>query len=144
MAEGDKTRQLNANQEKAIDLLLQGQNDREVAEAIGVSRQTVNGWRRGNAPFVAELNARRRELWQAEHERLRGLLAEAVDVLEVQLKEGEVSDRVRQAAAVHVLKALGLYGVGGVPRGTEDADALAVEWEKAEKAAALDRLLAGM
>ena len=36
----DKTRQLSIEQANAIEHLLQGQSDRAVAEAVGVSRQT--------------------------------------------------------------------------------------------------------
>ena len=39
----DKTRQLSIEQANAIEHLLQGQSDRAVAEAVGVSRQTVSG-----------------------------------------------------------------------------------------------------
>lgn len=46
MAKSDKNGQLNIEQENAIDLLIQGKSDREVAEAIGVARQTVNQWER--------------------------------------------------------------------------------------------------
>ncbi len=45
MAKSDKNGQLNIEPENAIDLLIQGKSDREVAEAIGVARQTVNQWR---------------------------------------------------------------------------------------------------
>ena len=38
----DKTRQLSIEQANAIEHLLQGQSDRAVAEAVGVSRQTVS------------------------------------------------------------------------------------------------------
>src|SRR5947209_4565379 len=45
----DKTPDITANlsiaQEDAIELLLQGHNDRQVAEAINVNRMTVCDWR---------------------------------------------------------------------------------------------------
>jgi len=130
MAEADKTRQLNVKQENAIDLLLQGQSDREVAEAVGVSRQTVTEWRNGNAVFGAELNRRRQEVWGGQQERLRGLVAKAVDVLEEQLEDeqGMTPVRVRQAAAVHILKAVGLYGSKLEPRGYTDPEMVEAVW----------------
>ncbi len=46
MAKPDKERQsLSIEQQNAIDMLVLGKSDREVAEAVGVSRQTVCGWR---------------------------------------------------------------------------------------------------
>lgn len=132
MAEADKTRQLNVKQENAIDLLLQGQNDREVAEAVGVSRQTVTEWRNGNPVFVAELNRRRKEVWGGQQERLRGLVAKAVDTLEEQLEDehGMTPVRVRQAAAVHILKAVGLYGTKLQPAGSSDPERVEADWRE--------------
>ena len=143
MAEADKTRQLNVKQENGIDLLLQGQNDREVAEAVGVSRQTVTEWPNGNAVFVAELNRRRQEVWEGEVERLRGLVAKAIDVLEEELEDeqGMVPLRVRQAAAVHILKAVGLYGTKLRPAGNTDPEALGASW-RSERA--LTEVLKGL
>ena len=60
----DQIRQeLSIAQLNAIDLLVTGKTDQEVSEAIGMSRQTVNGWRNANPYFQAALNRRRRELW---------------------------------------------------------------------------------
>ena len=134
MAEADKTGQLNVKQENAIDLLLQGQSDREVAEAVGVSRQTVTEWRNGNAVFAAELNRRRQEVWGGQEERLRGLVAKAVDVLEEQLEGVMVPARVRVSAAVHILRAVGLYGTELRPGGSTDPETLEALWRS-------DRLL---
>ena len=53
---------LSQKQLTAIDMILTGLNDREVAEALGVGRNTVNKWRNHNEDFQAELNERRREL----------------------------------------------------------------------------------
>jgi len=52
----DKTRQLSQEQMNAIEHLLQGRSDRAAAEAVGVSRQTVWGWRNNDVLFIAELN----------------------------------------------------------------------------------------
>lgn len=38
-------RDLSVDQRNAIDLLVLGKTDQEVADVAGVSRQTVNGWR---------------------------------------------------------------------------------------------------
>ena len=53
MTANDKNRQLNQKQLNAIELLLQGGTDSEVAEAVGVSRQTVNEWKNHDPNFVA-------------------------------------------------------------------------------------------
>src|SRR5579884_1829578 len=60
---GHLARELSVAQLNAIDLLVCGATDGEAAEAVGVSRQTVNTWRHHDPAFVAELNSRRLEIW---------------------------------------------------------------------------------
>lgn len=118
MAKRDIVRQpageLSIEQHNAIDLLIQGKSDRETAEAVGVVRQTVTGWRLSNAAFICELNKRRADVWGAQTERLRAMVGEALGVLADDLRQ-EDDRRLRQAAAVHVLRAVGMWGVGAPP-----------------------------
>ena len=133
MAKPDETRQLSVKQRNAIDLLIQGKSDREAAEAVGVSRQTVNDWRNRNAEFVAELNRRRQDVWGSQAERLRQLVSLAVDVLEADLSDDSSFDtakRRRQAAAVHVLRAAGLYGQKLEPGGPTNALDVEAGWAR--------------
>lgn len=114
MAKHDIARQaageLSIEQQNAIDLLIQGKSDRETAEAVGVVRQTVTAWRLNNAAFICELNKRRADVWGAQTERLRALVGEALDVLADDLRQAD-DRRLRQAAAVHLLRAVGMWGV---------------------------------
>ena len=130
MTKADKTRQLTIEQENAIDLLLQGQTDREVADQVGVTRQTVTTWRNTNAAFEAELNRRRQDVWGGQTERLRGLVARAVDVLAEDLEGGDL--RLRQGAAIHILKTVGLYGANLRPTGPTDPEAIEREKQSLE------------
>ena len=66
---GPTVEQLNA-----IDHLVHGATDQETAEAVGVHRVTVTRWRNYDVVFQAELNRRRREVWQVSTDRLRALL----------------------------------------------------------------------
>lgn len=50
---------LNEKQYRAIPLILEGKTDTEVAEAVGVSRSTVNIWKNQDPNFIAELNRER-------------------------------------------------------------------------------------
>ncbi|MFM8323090.1 MAG: hypothetical protein ACKOC5_19440 [Chloroflexota bacterium] len=111
MAKHDNSGQpeLSIEQQNAIDLLITGKSDRETAEAVGVARQTVTTWRTSNAAFIVELNRRRADLWNSQAERLRVLVAEAVDVLVDDMRQAEDLKR-RQTAAIHILRAVGLYG----------------------------------
>ena len=121
-AHPDKTRQsgkihpgLSIAQEHAIDLLMQGKRDLAVAGAIGATRQTICEWRNHNPTFSAELDRRRQVMWGSHFEQLRRLAGKAIQVLEDDLAiEGsqamltEAERRVRQRAALHILKASGL------------------------------------
>ena len=124
MTESDRTG-LTPEQELAIARLLEGATDAEAAEAAGVTRQTVNTWRNRNPVFMAELNARRRALWDAHQDRLRGLIGRALDVLAEDLTDDcqlFVARRIRQAAAVQILRAAaGLKPDGPVNAGEIEA-----------------------
>ncbi len=113
MTKPDKTgHALSVEQENAIDLLVSGTSDRETAKAVGVSRQTVCGWRNHHPAFVAALNARRLETWGASSDRLRALLPKALDCLEGAIT-GEAPD---WKAAAKVVELAGLDRQGaGVP-----------------------------
>jgi DNA-binding XRE family transcriptional regulator len=97
-------RALSIDQQNAVDLLVVGKTDQATAEAVGVSRQTVNGWRNGNPWFQAEVNRRRQELWGVAVDQLRALLPRAVAVLAEELETGEARARV----AVDILRLAGL------------------------------------
>jgi len=117
---------LSIEQQNAIDLLILGKSDREVAEEVGVSRPTVTDWRNHNEHFAAELNRRRQEVWGAHTERLRTLVERAVDALEDNLEADDAA--LRQQAAIHVLKAVGLYGTNLRPGGSTTAKAVRADW----------------
>jgi transposase len=122
MAEYCKSLQeLSVEQQNAIDLLVLGRSDREVAEAVGVSRQTVTAWRNNNSLFAAELNVRRQELWGNQTDKIvSSLLPKALQVLEEDLNNTE-DLRLRQAAAVQVLRAVGFGSTSLKPEGLTDA-----------------------
>jgi len=102
----DKTRQiLTVTQLNAVDLIVTGRTDAEVGEAIGVTRQTVNGWRHHHPAFIAALNARRRELWGSASDRLRALLPKALDALETAV----TADPPDWRAASKVIELTGLH-----------------------------------
>lgn len=130
MAKHDKNGQLDASkltteQENAIDLLLTGKRDAEVGELVGVTRQTVNQWRNHNPAFMAELNRRRLALWEGNLDRLRSLVSDSVSVLESDLNGPDPA--AQRAAAVHILRAVGIYGGKWKPDGETSERTLEVE-----------------
>ena len=118
MAKADKTRHaLSVEQLNAVDLLVTGKSDREVAKVVGVSRQTVCGWRLYDPYFQAELNKRRKEVWGASLDKLRSLLPKALEVVERELEGGDNSLRA-------ALKVLEMANFAGLTRdvGSEDPE----------------------
>ncbi len=99
---------LTSQQEAAVDFLAVGNTVTQVADAVGVARQTVSEWRNRNATFQAAVNSRGLELWAGFQGRLRALLPKAVDVLERSLDE---DGKPARDAAVQVLRACGLYSL---------------------------------
>ena len=118
MQERSEAPKLTPEQLNAIDLLILGKTDREVAEAVGVRRETVTKWHK-NPFFSAELSIRREELWSDAKLRLKSLAHEAVNVLTRGLSSQD--KKVAITAAVHILKTVGdrrLPLVNGRHRGT--------------------------
>ena len=96
-------------QEKSIQLLMTGLGDQSVADELDIARQTVCNWRHNDAAFAAGFNAERQALWSTHRERLRSLVAQAVDVLAEDMA-ATLESKLRQSAAIDVLKAVCLYG----------------------------------
>jgi len=126
MAKTDEERQfLSIEQRNAIDMLVLGKSDREVAEAVGVSRQTVCGWRLYLPQFQAELNLRRRAIWGAAVDKLRSLVPRSLAILEQELERSEEPAKI----ALGILKLAGLDGartgdLGNYLIGSSDAVAI--------------------
>ena len=81
---------LTDKQRLAVDCIVQGLTDQQVAKEIGAARETVCRWRKNNPAFIAVLNQRRMALWHASRDRMRRNIALALDVLETALKAGDV------------------------------------------------------
>ena len=99
---------LSVAQRNAVDVLAAGMGDQEVAAAVGVSRQTVNGWRNHNPAFQAALNVRRHEVWGSATDRLRALVPRALEVL-----EGALAVNPDPKIALEIVKLAGLADQGG-------------------------------
>lgn len=124
--------ELSIEQLNAIDLLVLGKTDREVAEAVGVHRCTVTGWRLYNPYFQAELNRRRKEIWGAAVDRFRSLLLKALAAVEKSLEEGDAK------TAIEVLRMAGLDmgkegSLGTYLVGEDDPDRIVEELAEAKK-----------
>jgi hypothetical protein len=95
---------LSPEQLNAVDLLIQGKSDQEVAEIIGRDRTTVFRWKSRLPYFMATLEARRQEVFAVALQRLRNLLGKAIDNIEGAIEEGDMK------SSFELVKATGLRG----------------------------------
>ncbi|MEW9110738.1 MAG: hypothetical protein AB2374_15415 [Cytobacillus gottheilii] len=115
--QGLTTAQLNA-----IDLLVTGKTDQEVANIIEVNRVTVTKWRNYDISFQAELNKRRKEIWGASIDKLRALVPKAMERLEKEV-DGENGWKV----ALEVIKFAGIESKYIREIGHDEADEILTE-----------------
>lgn len=94
---------LSIEQQNAIDLLILGKSDQEVADTIGRDRSTIWEWRTGHPLFCATLERRRAEVWRQPQERLRSLLSKAVENVAALVESGDYD------ASIELLKITGMY-----------------------------------
>ena len=97
---------LTDKQLMAVDLVLYGMSDKEVAERIGKSRQTVNRWRLHDMEFCALLIKRRKEIRERHRDNLSNLVSKALGVVSEALDVENIN--IRLQAAQTVLRMSGL------------------------------------
>ena len=95
---------LTPEQLNAIDLLIQGETDQAVADAIGRDRSTLWIWKTRTPFFMATLEARRQEQFGQSAQRLRNLLGKAIDNIAKDIEDGDVR------SSFELVKATGLHG----------------------------------
>jgi hypothetical protein len=103
-----KPKPLSVTQLNAIDALILGKTDQETADLVGVSRETVWGWRNEHLVFMACLQEHRAEVWRVPQERLRSLMTKAVENIAGLVETGDYE------ASIALLKITGMYGVVNV------------------------------
>jgi len=91
---------LSPKHEKAIELMLQGLGDLQIAEQIGIDRATVYRWRTKPGPFRKRLARYRKEIWKQQADRMRGMVEPALAVLEAQLANPDDPRIALRAAAI--------------------------------------------
>ena len=130
-------RALSAEQTLAADCVATGMNDQETADKIGCARNTVNFWRLHNPTFIAAVNARRADLWQATSDTLRQLIPKALTVLAAALEHPDSQFKA----------ALALVRMANIPLDTfdrRDVDTIEIEAIEDGKARDWKRLTADL
>jgi ParB-like chromosome segregation protein Spo0J len=94
------SRRLNSKQQRALEALLVGASDQQAADAAGVTRPTVMGWRNKSLSFRAALAEARAELWKRTMMRLHAATSVAVRALEEIAKDAKHPSRVSAAKTI--------------------------------------------
>ena len=93
---------LKDQQMLAIPHILTGKTDTEVAEAVGVTRETINRWRNHDNDFMRELRQSRKAELDSHMITISNVNKKAVNVLEKLLDSHD--EQIRMRAAIHLLK----------------------------------------
>lgn len=88
---------------RALEMLAESKPVPDVAEATGLDVETLRGWLRGDAEFVAEINQARAERLRQLRAGVSRLASEATDVLGELLRSPETPPAVRLRVAMAVL-----------------------------------------
>ena len=97
---------LKDQQMLAIPHILAGKSDAQVAEAVGVARETVNRWRNHDEDFQDELSQSRVAQVNARVIALSSVNTKAIEVMEELLDSDD--EQIRMRAAMHLLKTVPL------------------------------------
>jgi hypothetical protein len=90
---------LTERQRTAVEFLLRGGSDQEVAAQVGVDRGTVLRWRK-TIPFQRELDRQRRLLWEQSAGQLQSMVQPALNILQKQLTSDDVNLQIRAATVL--------------------------------------------
>ena len=126
---------LSPQQNMVIFHLLTGKTATEAAAETGVDMATVSRWRNHDAAFIAELNRRSADLWDAHHAELRSLATEARKVLRESMERGP--NRLR--AAVWILE-----NMGPRPAGPTDERDITIAQARKRSSQELDEIIVGL
>ena len=91
--------ELSERQKTAVELLLRGMSDIEVATQIGVDRGTVFRWR-GNVAFQRELERQRRAMWERSASEIQSMVGPALEILRKQLTGDDPKLAMRAAGVL--------------------------------------------
>ena len=94
---GAPLKRLSTQQQKALNLLLRGWTIARIADALGLERATINGWRRQQGPFKRELQAAINDVEFNNSTSITSLVTQALDQMPALLEDP--SPQVRLAAA---------------------------------------------
>src|SRR5215218_353843 len=128
---------LRHEQQTALELLLLGHSDIEIAKALDLRRETTWRWKHRDPAFQAALRERQATIADAAAERLRGLVDQAVSVVQRSLSSAAADPKLAMA----LLSALGVLDRGRALGQAQAAPAGLVEAGEVGEDVAVERVL---
>ena len=129
---------ITTQQESVITILLSGQTQTTAAAEVGVAKETISRWLASDAQFVAVLNSRRRELWNANLDWLQSLGDEAVATIGGLMNSHNETIQLKASMAVLAM----VRGEAG-HIGSADPEQVKLNWAQ-ESPSDIDRMCAGL
>ena len=80
---------LSLKQHYAMELLLVGKSDAEIAALIGVDSEIIGQWQTKDTEFIVAINTLRAAAWSDSVARLKRLMSRALDVVEEAVTRGD-------------------------------------------------------
>jgi len=117
--------QLNPTHYLAIDMLMTGASNKEIAKKLKVAPETVSKWR-SDFNFQAELNAQLKNNLEESQERLRHLTGVALDTIENVMTDKETPAKERLTASLKIIE---ITRLTQSRIGSTDPDILAKEYD---------------
>ena len=133
---------LTVQQRNALELLIAGKTDQEVAQALGLNRVTVTRWRLYDVLFQAELDRQRHALWAAGADRLRALVPKAIETVERALERAQENEELDVRLAFQILKLAGLDRIA-VPADPHNVQALLDQEVLRRRGDKIDEMIGG-
>jgi len=128
---------LRREQELALELLILGHSDIGVTQAISVRRETIWRWKHLDPVFRTALHERRATVTDAAAERLRGLLDQAVSVVQKSLSTPDADPKL----AMSLLSSLGVLERSRELGQAEIEPVIGVEVSEVDKEADVERMI---
>lgn len=94
------TLHMDEKKEKALELILKGERDTNIATRLGISRMTLHRWRRDDVYFIEALDERRSMMMEQAMDGVVELTEMAIEAIRRALTEGDIKTQLQAAKLV--------------------------------------------
>lgn len=94
------TLHIDEKKEKALEMILKGEKDTNIAARLRISRMTLYRWRRDDVYFIEALTERRGMMMEQATEGLMELTEMAIEAIRRALTEGDLKTQLQAAKLV--------------------------------------------